>query len=60
MIRLLLILLIVFLVARIIIIYTSGNNNDKNQKDYRNKTRPQKGVPKGIGEYVDYEEIKKI
>jgi hypothetical protein len=61
MIRLLLILLIVILIARIFIIYSSGDNNENRKpgKD-EGKNKPHKGVPKDIGDYVDYEEVKKI
>jgi hypothetical protein len=60
MIRLALIILIVILITRIFILY-SGVDNDKKEKmsSASSDKKGQKGVPKGIGEYVDYEEIKK-
>jgi hypothetical protein len=60
MIRLILILLIVFLIVRIFIGWGATGTTDKNQPDASGsdkKTRS--GVPKGIGEYVDFEEVKK-
>lgn len=61
MIRLLLILLIFILIARIFIIYASDSNDEKKVPDFeKKKSKPQRGVPKGIGEYIDYEEVKKL
>ena len=58
--RLLLILLIVFLVARIFVIYGSiGNSEKKEHGPEKKDTNTRKGVPKGIGEYIDYEEVDK-
>jgi hypothetical protein len=58
--RLLLILLIVFLVARIFVIYGSIGNSVKTENQPEKKdTSTKKGVPKGIGEYIDYEEVDK-
>jgi len=58
--RLLLLLLIVFLVARIFVIYGSiGNSENKEHQPGNKDTVPKKGVPKGIGEYIDYEEVEK-
>ena len=58
--RLLLLLLIVFLVARIFVIYGSIGNSENREPQPENKnTTPKKGVPKGIGEYIDYEEVDK-
>ena len=60
MIRLLLVLLIIFLIARAFFIYGSDSENDAVKPDSKSKkSKPQKGVPKGIGEYIDYEEVKK-
>ena len=59
MVRLLLVLLIVFLITRLFVVYgaidTSGKKDIKPEED---KTKQRKGVPKGIGDYVDYEEVK--
>jgi preprotein translocase subunit SecG len=58
--RLLLILIIVFLITRIFVLYGSIGNSEKKSPDTGNKnTDSKKGVPKGIGEYVDYEEVDK-
>jgi len=60
MIRLVLVFLIVFLIVRIFILAGSSSVEDKSggegSKDNKNR---KKGVPKDIGEYVEYEEIKK-
>jgi hypothetical protein len=59
MIRLLLILLIIILVSRIFIIYSSEASSETSKAEGdKIKNKPSKGVPKGIGEYVDYEEVK--
>ncbi len=60
MIRLVLIFLIVFLVVRIFILAGSTRVEDRSggEEGKGNGTR-KKGVPKEIGEYVDYEEIKR-
>jgi len=61
MIRLFLILIIIILIARIFIIYASDTNDGKGEPDFKKKqNKPKRGVPKGIGEYIDYEEIKKL
>jgi hypothetical protein len=58
--RLFLILLIVFLVTRIFVIYGSiGNSEKKENQPEKKDNSPKKGVPKGIGEYIDYEEVDK-
>ena len=58
--RLLLILLIVFLITRIFVIYGSmGNSEKKEHQPEKKDTANKKGVPKGIGEYIDYEEVDK-
>jgi hypothetical protein len=60
MIRLLLIGLIIFLIVRVFVLYGSGGVAEKNEaKTGKKDQAPRKGVPKGIGEYVDYEEIDK-
>jgi phage shock protein PspC (stress-responsive transcriptional regulator) len=61
MIRLILILIIIILIARAFIIYASESNEEKSEPDFKKKqNKPQRGVPKGIGEYIDYEEVKKL
>jgi hypothetical protein len=60
MVRLLLILLIVFLIARLFIVY--GTNGPSVKKDLEPEEKDKKsrnGIPKGVGEYVEYEEVKK-
>jgi hypothetical protein len=60
MVRLVLVFLIIFLVVRLFVVYGSGEtagNKSPEPEDKNPKSR--KGVPKGIGEYVDYEEVKK-
>ena len=60
MIRLLLIFLIVFLIVRVFILYGLEGNSEKIKTGPEKKnTGPRKGVPKSIGEYVDYEEVDK-
>jgi hypothetical protein len=60
MIRLSLIFLIIFLVARIFIVYGLGGNGEKIKTEPEKKnTGQRKGVPKSLGEYVDYEEVDK-
>ena len=60
MVRLLLILIIIFLIARVFILYGSGREAEKieTEPDKKN-TGPRKGVPKNLGEYIDYEEVDK-
>jgi hypothetical protein len=58
--RLLLIFLIIFLVARIFVIYGSIGKVENNEPEPEKKnTSKKRGVPKGIGEYIDYEEVDK-
>jgi len=60
MIRLLLILIIIFLIARVFILYGSGRDSENRVNEpEKNNTKPRKGVPKSLGEYIDYEEIDK-
>jgi hypothetical protein len=59
MVRLILILVIIILIARTFVLYTGGSNAEKKQPGEVNKDKSKKGVPKEVGEYVDYEEIKK-
>jgi hypothetical protein len=58
--RLTLVFLIVYLIVRAFIMAGEAKEppRKKPEKD-NNKWKPSKGVPKGIGEYVDYEEIDK-
>jgi hypothetical protein len=60
MIRLLLVLSIIFLIARLFVVYGSIKPTGKKDSAPENKNEKQrKGVPKGIGEYIDYEEVEK-
>jgi hypothetical protein len=60
MIRLLLIALIVFLITRMFVLYGSFGSAGKKDTAPGNKdSDTRKGVPKGIGEYIDYEEVDK-
>jgi hypothetical protein len=60
MIRLLLILIIIFLIARVFILYGSGRDSENRVNEpEKNNTKPRKGVPKSLGEYIDYEEVDK-
>jgi hypothetical protein len=60
MIRLVLIFIIVFLIVRVFVIAGSAsvteNSSGEPSGDKMNK---KKGVPREIGEYIDFEEIKK-
>jgi hypothetical protein len=60
MIRLILIFIIVFLIVRIFVIAGSGGTavSDGERSD-GDKAVKKKGVPREIGEYVDFEEIGK-
>jgi hypothetical protein len=58
--RLILVFLIIFLIVRAFIIAGSSEEPLKKKSDPDNiKGKPPKGVPKNIGEYVDYEEVDK-
>jgi hypothetical protein len=58
--RLILIFLIVYLIVRGFIMAGSTKEPAKNKSDKDNlKGKSSRGVPKGIGEYIDYEEIDK-
>lgn len=58
MIRLLLILLIIFLIVRVFILYGLAGDSEKIKSEPENKNPgPRKGVPKSLGEYIDYEEV---
>ena len=58
--RLTLIFLIIYLIVRgFIIAGSSKEPSGKNQEKDNYKWKAPKGVPKGIGEYIDYEEIDK-
>lgn len=60
MIRLLLILTIILLIARAFIIYGSDGQTVKKNPEPEDKNRKSRnGVPKSIGEYIDYEEADK-
>ena len=58
--RLILIFLIIYLIVRAFIIAGSSKEPEKKKSDKDNiKGKSSRGVPKGIGEYIDYEEIDK-
>jgi hypothetical protein len=58
--RIALIFLIVYLLVRAFIMVGESKEPPKRVKNQDNdKMKRSKGVPKGIGEYVDYEEIDK-
>jgi hypothetical protein len=58
--RIVLIFLIVYLIVRAFIIAGSSDEQPAKKTEGDNiKGKSSKGVPKGIGEYVDYEEVKK-
>jgi hypothetical protein len=60
MLRIILIFIIVFLIVRVFVIAGSARITDKNAGEPTgDKINKKKGVPRGIGEYVDFEEIKK-
>lgn len=56
--RVILIFLIVYLIVRAFIMAGSSEEPARNKSDKDNiKGKKPKGVPKGIGEYIDYEEV---
>jgi hypothetical protein len=58
--RLFLVALIIILIARAFYIYGSEGVEGKSKKEPVNKQpKTRKGVPKEVGEYVEYEEVKK-
>jgi hypothetical protein len=58
--RLILIFLIIYLIVRGFIIAGSTKEPEKKNTDQDNiKGKSPKGVPKGIGEYIDFEETGK-
>jgi hypothetical protein len=58
--RITLIFLIVYLIVRAFIMAGESKGPPEKKPDQdNNKWKPSGGVPKGIGEYVDYEEIDK-
>ena len=58
-IRILLIFLIIFLVVRSFLrAGSSGSNVSDPHRDKDSGDNKKKGVPKGIGEYIDFEEVK--
>jgi biopolymer transport protein ExbD len=60
MVRLLLVLLVIFLIARLFVVYGSVVSTDQKKAEPEdNNAKSRKGVPKGVGEYIDYEEVKK-
>lgn len=60
MIRLFLILLILFLIARIFVIMGSDSPVEKNRPSPgKGETKTRRGIPKELGEYVEFEETGK-
>jgi len=60
LIRVILISLIIYLLIRSFIRYWAEGDNDAQKKERESPDKKsKKGVPKEIGEYVDYEELKK-
>jgi hypothetical protein len=60
MIRLLLVFIIVFLIVRVFIIAGSASVSDNTGGEpAKNKMTKKKGVPREIGEYIEFEEVKK-
>jgi hypothetical protein len=58
--RIILISLIVYLIVRAFIIAGSSGKTVENKPDEdKMSANPKKGVPKSIGEYIDYEEVDK-
>jgi len=60
LIRVILICLIIYLLIRSFVRYWADGNEAAQRTERENKNpKPKKGVPKEIGEYVEYEELKK-
>jgi hypothetical protein len=60
MLRLILVFIIIALIVRAFIIAGSTIQAEQKKTDIKdNDGNSRKGVPKGIGEYVDYEEVQK-
>ena len=58
--RLILIFLIIYLIVRGFIIAGSKTEPEKKKSDQDNiKGKSSRGVPKGVGEYIDFEETDK-
>ena len=60
MLRIILLILVVFLIARIFVIMGSSGPAANSQSGHTgNKDAGKKGVPRELGEYVEFEEVKK-
>ncbi len=60
MLRIILIILVIFLIARIFVIMGSSSPAANSQDGHTgNKNSGKKGVPRELGEYVEFEEVKK-
>ena len=60
MFRLFLVFLVIFLIIRSFIVYGEGDKKSERKKDLNNiKPGDNKRISKEIGEYIDYEEVKK-
>jgi hypothetical protein len=58
--RLILVFIIIYLIIRAFIMAGSTKEPVKKKSDSSNiRANPSKGVPKSIGEYIDYEEVNK-
>jgi hypothetical protein len=60
MVRLILILLIILMIARIFVIMGSNSSIEKNgPSPGKGEAKTRKGVPKELGEYIEFEETGK-
>ena len=60
LIRVILIGLIIFLIIRQFVRYFAEEDNTVQRAEQENKNpKSKKGVPREIGEYIDYEDVKK-
>jgi hypothetical protein len=60
LIRIVLISLIIYLIIRSFVRYwAEGDNTTQKEKGEKPPQKAKKGIPKEMGEYVEYEELKK-
>jgi hypothetical protein len=57
--RIFLIGLIIYLLARAFVMSVAGDQRTREKKEPEKKNRKLKGVPRELGEYIDYEDVKK-